>query len=68
MCKQNSPMLSAPFDQYINDKLREEITGISRTTWWRLERQGKTPPLYWVGSLKRWLLSEILTWTELHAS
>jgi hypothetical protein len=39
--KRTKTSLSAPFDQYIYEKLRAEITGISRTTWWRLERQGK---------------------------
>lgn len=58
--KQTQTSLSAPFDQYIDEKLRAEITGVSRTTWWRLERQGKTPPVYRVGHMKRWLLSEIL--------
>jgi len=64
MCKQNSPMLSEPFDQYINEKLREEITGSSRTTWWRLERQGKAPLAYRIGRVKRWLLSDILAWKQ----
>jgi len=56
---------SAPFDQYIDEKLRAEITGISRTTWWQLERQGKTPPVYRVRQMKRWLLSEVITWLAL---
>lgn len=62
--KRTQASLSAPFDQYIDEKLRAEITGVSRTTWWRLERQGKTPPVYRVGSQKRWLLSEIMKWRE----
>lgn len=62
--KQTQTSLSAPFDQYIDEKLREEITGVSRTTWWRLERQGKTPPVYRIGLQKRWLLSEIMKWRE----
>lgn len=60
--KPTQTSLSAPFDQYIDEKLRAEITGISRTTWWRLERQGKTPPVYRIGQVKRWLLSEVFEW------
>ncbi|MGP9672117.1 helix-turn-helix transcriptional regulator [Pseudoalteromonas sp. AOP31-A2-14] len=62
--KQTKPSLTAAFDQYIDETLRKEITGISRTAWWRLERQNKTPPSYRIGSLKRWLLSEVLLWLQ----
>ncbi|MDV6316686.1 hypothetical protein [Idiomarina sp. HP20-50] len=64
--KRTQTSLFAPFDQYIDDKLREEITGISRTTWWRLERQGKTPPVYRIGAIKRWLLSEVFDWNRVN--
>ncbi|WP_417659261.1 helix-turn-helix transcriptional regulator [Pseudidiomarina sp.] len=60
--KQTQTSLSAPFDQYIDEKMRAEITGTSRTTWWRLERQDKMPPVYRIGQMKRWLLSEVLQW------
>ncbi len=66
--KRTQTSLSAPFDQYIDEKLRVEITGVSRTTWWRLERQGKTPPVYRIGQVRRWLLSEVLEWIETNSN
>lgn len=40
-----------------------EITGLSRTTIWRLERQGRFPPRIQLGSHSvGWILDEVMSW------
>ncbi len=50
-------------DRFIREPERHHITGLSRTTWWRLEREGQVPKrrALSVNSVG-WLLSEILQW------
>tara|TARA_B100001063_G_scaffold229135_1_gene241099 strand:+ start:738 stop:962 length:225 start_codon:yes stop_codon:yes gene_type:complete len=50
-------------ERLISETERCRRTGISRTTWWRMQKVGETPPASSVGKGKaRWLLSDILLW------
>ncbi|KZN56083.1 hypothetical protein N474_12450 [Pseudoalteromonas luteoviolacea CPMOR-2] len=50
-------------ERLINEAERCRRTGISRTTWWRMQKTGDTPAASNVGTGKtRWLLSDILLW------
>jgi predicted DNA-binding transcriptional regulator AlpA len=50
-------------ERLIDEIERCHRTGISRTTWWRMQKNGGTPPASLVGKGKtRWLLSDILLW------
>jgi len=52
-----------PPDRFIRDKECEEVSGLSRTTRWRLERRGEFPKRYAISpNGVAWLLSEILSW------
>jgi predicted DNA-binding transcriptional regulator AlpA len=50
-------------DRFVREPERENVTGLSRTTWWRMEQQGLAPRRR---TLSRnsvgWLLSEIREW------
>ncbi|AUI84394.1 helix-turn-helix transcriptional regulator [Alteromonas macleodii] len=50
-------------ERLISETERCRRTGVSRTTWWRMQKAGETPPASSVGKGKaRWLLSDILLW------
>ena len=53
-------------DRFLRDQEQEEITGLSRTTRWRLEREGKFPKAYSIGggNAKGRLESEIQQWMD----
>ncbi len=53
-------------DKFLRDSEVEDITGLSRTTRWRLEREGKFPKKYPVtgGAAKRNLESEVRSWMK----
>lgn len=52
-------------DRFIREYERRHITGLSRTTWWRLERKGLAPPRRSLASnCTGWLLSEITAWMQ----
>ena len=50
-------------DRFIREFERRQITGLSRTTWWRMERQGVAPKRRQLSpNSTGWLLSEISAW------
>ena len=50
-------------ERLISETERCRRIGISRTTWWRMQKAGETPPASNVGKGKaRWLLSDVLLW------
>jgi prophage regulatory protein len=52
-------------DRFIREYERRQITGLSRTTWWRLERKGLAPPRRALSAnCTGWLLSEITAWMQ----
>lgn len=54
-----------PPDEYIREPERFRVTGLSRTTWWRLEQQGRAPRRRKLSAnAVGWLLSEIRDWQQ----
>jgi len=52
-----------PPDRFVREPERELITGLSRTTWWRLEHYGKAPKRRRISANGvGWLLSELTDW------
>jgi predicted DNA-binding transcriptional regulator AlpA len=50
-------------DRFLREGERAHITGLSRTTWWRLERQGRAPKRRHLSeNAVGWLESEIREW------
>ncbi|MFW6094487.1 MAG: helix-turn-helix transcriptional regulator [Pseudomonadota bacterium] len=61
---------TATEERLVGEKGRHEITGISRTTWWRLEREGTVPQPVRVGpgQIRKWLVSELCAWIREQAA
>ena len=54
-----------PDDRMVREAERESITGLSRTTWWRMERYGVAPKRRRLGKNSvGWLLSELTEWNR----
>ena len=54
-----------PSDRFVREPERELITGLSRTTWWRMERYGKAPKRRRISANGvGWLLSELIDWMQ----
>lgn len=54
--------MNAP-DRLVREHERQQITGLSRTTAYRLERDGKFPRRVVIhGELHGWYLSELQAW------
>jgi len=53
-------------DRLIGEEERRRITGLSRTTWWRRERDDPATPksIYLGPNTIRWRLSEIHAWMD----
>ncbi|MBV8548781.1 MAG: AlpA family phage regulatory protein [Alphaproteobacteria bacterium] len=52
-------------DRIIREPERRKKTGLSRATWWRLERDGKAPRRRKLSAnAVGWLASEIDRWRE----
>lgn len=50
-------------DRFVREPEASEITGLSRTTRWRMERDGKFPSRRRISSrCTGWLMSEIQAW------
>lgn len=49
-------------ERLVGEAERKRITGISRATWWRMERKGLTPSNRFKGGKSAWLLSDLLAW------
>lgn len=58
-----------PPDRIVGEDERRLITGYSRQSWWRLEREGKVPRRIPLGANKvGWLQSELLDWLRSRAA
>lgn len=58
-----SPMLDVSTDRYIREGECCRLSGLSRTTRWRLETRGKFPRRRKLSdNAVGWLLSEVLEW------
>ena len=56
-------------DRFLRSKKLDEITGVSRTTRWRLERAGLFPRRRFLSANSvGWLESEIVAWVREQAS
>ncbi|EKQ6288387.1 helix-turn-helix transcriptional regulator [Escherichia coli] len=52
-------------DRLVREKERYEITSVSRTQAWKLEREGKFPPRKSIGKKScGWLFSDLLWWIQ----
>jgi predicted DNA-binding transcriptional regulator AlpA len=52
-------------DRFIDEKERRQLTTLSRSSWWRLERSGAVPKRRRIAPNRTaWLLSEIKEWME----
>ncbi|EFC6021205.1 AlpA family phage regulatory protein, partial [Escherichia coli] len=52
-------------DRLVREKERKEITSISRSQAWKLEREGNYPPRKTIGKKScGWLLSDLLWWIQ----
>jgi len=50
-------------DRFVREPERRKITGLAKTTWWRLEQLGRAPKAYQLGrNAKGWKLSELMDW------
>ncbi|MCV5900350.1 AlpA family transcriptional regulator [Escherichia coli] len=53
------------YDRLVREKERYEITSVSRTQAWKLEREGKFPPRKSIGKKScGWLFSDLLWWIQ----
>lgn len=53
------------FDRNIREKLCDEISGVSRSTRWKLENEGRFPARRALGrNSVAWLLSDVLWWVR----
>lgn len=56
-------------DRFCREREREHITGISRSHWWRLEKEGKVPKRRVIGpNSVAWLASELHGWVQIRAA
>ena len=54
---------SKPQDRFIREPERVQITGLSRSVWWNLEKQGRVPKRVRIGPrIVAWRLSDIERW------
>ncbi len=51
-------------ERLVDEKERQIITGISRSTWWRLEQEKRVPLSRKIDIKRRYLLSELLYFLE----
>ncbi|WP_380082074.1 helix-turn-helix transcriptional regulator [Kordiimonas pumila] len=52
-------------DRVIREKERRYLTGVSNTTWWRLEKAGLAPKGFKLGAAaKGWTLNSIEEWIK----
>lgn len=52
-------------DRYLRERERFTVTGVSRVSWWRYERDGRAPKRRRLGpGIIGWLESEIDIWVE----
>lgn len=52
-------------DRIVREDEREKITGLSRTTAWRLEKKGLFPKSIKLSTVaKGWMLSDLMAWLE----
>jgi len=57
--------MDKPQERFIREPECKEITGLSKTTRWRMEKAGEFPTRERIGSrICAWRLSEINAWME----
>lgn len=57
--------LAAAHDRFIREDERKNLTGLSRSTWWRMEKLGRAPKRRQLSpNSTGWLLSEIRDWMK----
>ena len=50
-------------DRFVREPERKRITGVSRTQWWRLEKEGGVPKRYALSeNIVGWKFSELMKW------
>ena len=55
--------MNSPADRFVREPERHEITGVSRTQWWRLEKAGQVPRRRQLSpNIVAWRLSELMDW------
>ncbi len=63
------PQAAAPLDRIISRTEFRELTGLSRTSEWRLAKDGKTPsPVIIEGRIIGYRKSSYQTWLEDHTA
>ena len=56
-------------DRFVREPERRSVTGLSRVTWWRMERKGEAPRRRRISAnAVGWLESELREWMEVCAA
>jgi prophage regulatory protein len=64
----NQTIDDRPHDRFVREAERRKITGLSRSTWWRMERLNQAPRRHRISeSGVGWLLSELNAWMQSRA-
>ncbi len=58
------------YDEIVRESERHRITGVPRTTWWRLEHAEQAPKRFPLtdGGTVGWLRSELQAWVQERAA
>ena len=52
-------------ERIVREAERRSVTGLSRTTWWEMERRGDAPKrVLLVGGRVGWRMSELVAWVK----
>ena len=52
-------------DRIVSEPERRKLTGLSRSTWWRLEREGAVPKRRKLSRNRvGWSLAELMAWLD----
>lgn len=53
------------FPRFIREPERRRLTGVSSTTWWRMEKRGEVPRRVSInGNSVGWVEQEVLDWMQ----
>jgi predicted DNA-binding transcriptional regulator AlpA len=50
--------------KFINSRVTENLSGMSRWTLWRWEKEGRFPKSIKLNSARVWIESEVLAWMQ----
>ena len=60
--------METKIDRFIREAERRQITSLSRSQWWRMERQGLAPKRHRISAnAVAWLETELLQWVAKRA-